>query len=553
MDLRRGTKRIKSIFKGSEYIPGLMVNDRLWHGSPGKVTFTSDFTNGGGDKVYYNIAVVSPVQVYISSGGFIKSSTITHSAYAWVSSGGAVDNSTVESHGKISILSDGVANNITAIKKGVADVYSGGTANDTTIHSDGYMYIKDGGTANSTAINSGGDMYIEDGGTANDTTIHSSGGMGISSGGTANSTTINSRGSMRIDSGGTATNITANSNAVIEITVTSNTYIQGSFNGSAFEMKDAFISGYTANGDMSIESGGTATNTIVNNGGSVTVKHGAEVDNIVENGGYVDLAFPFRDKAETIIGPHTINNLTASIGNMTVHKNTTASNTLLLKQLYIYSGGVVDRTSVKGQDGGIHVLSGGIANNTYIYPNNRIYRLGSDVVVSSGGMMNNVSFLSHTNAFDPTFGGGLVVLSGGTATGILIPSNISIYDSIYFTITVASNTYIQGTSNGSAFEMKDAFISGHTVNGGMFIESGGTATNTTVSRGSMRIDSGGTANETTVHEGGNVYVSHGGIANGMTINMVGYLTVSSGGTALNVTSKNGAHITVENGGYITYK
>ena len=57
MDFRIGKKRIKAIYKGENYIPGLMMNGRLWHGSPGKVTFTSGYdiesptATWGGDKV----------------------------------------------------------------------------------------------------------------------------------------------------------------------------------------------------------------------------------------------------------------------------------------------------------------------------------------------------------------------------------------------------------------------------------------------------------------------------------------------------------------------
>ncbi|MBQ4330088.1 MAG: AIDA repeat-containing protein, partial [Lentisphaeria bacterium] len=84
-------------------------------------------------------------------------------------------------------------------------------------------------------------------------------------------------------------------------------------------------------------------------------------------------------------------------------------------------------------------------------------------------------------------------------------------------ITVASNTYIQGTYAGSAFEMKNAFISGYTVNSGgaMHICYGGVANSTTVnSSGRMLIDSGRVANSTTVNSGGWMCISYYGVHRG---------------------------------------
>jgi len=170
----------------------------------------------------------------------------------------------------------------------------------------------------------------------------------------ANSTTVNSGGWMTIRSGGTATNIIAADSAFLRIVVAPDTYVQGTYAGSAFEMKDAYISGYTLNRncDMDISSGGVADSTTVNSGGWM-------------------------------------------------------------------------------------VIDSGVANST---------------TVNSGGSLS--------------------IHSGGTAT------NIVAEDGARVNIPVASNTYIQGTYNGSAFEMKDAYISGYTVNSGgkMRISSGGVRT-----------------------------------------------------------------------------
>ena len=97
--------------------------------------------------------------------------------------------------------------------------------------------------------------------------------MTVLSGGTAIAITVNPDCFLHVSSGGTATNIVAiDWRAGLGITVAPNTYIQGTYDGSAFEMKDAKISGYTVSrGYLYVFSGGTAHFTTVNYDGSLYV------------------------------------------------------------------------------------------------------------------------------------------------------------------------------------------------------------------------------------------------------------------------------------------
>ncbi|MBE6403339.1 MAG: hypothetical protein E7039_06420, partial [Lentisphaerae bacterium] len=304
-------------------------------------------------------------------------------------------------------------------------VSSGSVIDNAIIVSGGndIMHISSGGVANSTTVNSSGYIHISNGGVANDTTINSRGNMYISNGGVANSTTVNSGGWMTIRSGGTATNIIAADSAFLRIVVAPDTYVQGTYAGSAFEMKDAYISGYTLNRncDMDISSGGVADSTTVNSGGWM-------------------------------------------------------------------------------------VIDSGVANST---------------TVNSGGSLS--------------------IHSGGTAT------NIVAEDGARVNIPVASNTYIQGTYNGSAFEMKDAYISGYTVNSGgkMRISSGGVADSTTLNHGSMSISSGGVANYIDVN--GIVDIYSGGVANN-TITNSGWMHIFCGGVANSTTVNSGGSMDLSSGG-----
>ncbi|MBP5532293.1 MAG: hypothetical protein J6Y54_09750, partial [Lentisphaeria bacterium] len=138
------------------------------------------------------------------------------------------------------------------------------------------------------------------------------------------------------------------------------------------------------------------------------------------------------------------------------------------------------------------VNAGGVANSTIVSAGGYLY-------VSSGGV---VDVVSAGNA-------SITILSGGTAT------NIAAANGGHLNITVAPDTYIQGTRAGSAFEMKNAMISGYTI-----------------SNGGMHVSSGGTANETTVAYQCYLRVSNGGVANSTIVSSSGDMNVYSGGTAL---------------------
>ena len=394
------------------------------------------------------------------------------------------------------------------------------------------MFISSGGTANSTTINYWGEMYISSDGVANSTTINDWGSMRISSGGTANSTTINSGGYMDIYSGGTATNITANSDAIIGITVASNTYIQGTYNGSAFEMKNAFISGYTINsgGHMSISSGGTANSTTINSGGCMSIYSGGTANSTTINSG----------------------------GCMSIYSGGTANSTTINSRgdMRIASGGVANNTTINS-GGDMYISSGGTANSTTIND-------WSDMRISSGGVANSTTINS---------GGYMDISSGGTATDIIENGGcVYVADGAYATfasntiegfvlsygnMTIHKNTIANSTTilHGGYMYIKDGGTANSTTinfGGDMYIEYGGTANSTTInSHGYMHISSGGTANSTTINSSGHMYISAGGTANSTTILHGGYMSISSGGTATNII-ENGGYVYVANGAYATF-
>ncbi len=495
---------------------------------------------------------------YEVSSGEISSGIILSSYYdsMFISSGGTANSTTINDWGPMRIDSGGTATDIIEnggyvyIEDGAYATFASNTI-EVFVLSNANMTVHKNTIANSTTINSGGSMYISSGGVANSTTING-GGMDIYSGGTANSTIIIYGGSMYISSGGTANSTTIN-----------------------------------YGGSMYISSGGTTNSMTINSGGYMGIDSGGTATEIIENGGYVDVAYG----AYATFASNTIEGFVLSYDSMTVHKNTIANSTTINTggAMYISSGGTANSTTILFC-GYMRIDSGGTANSTIINPHGDmlIYSGGTATeIVENGGyvyiadgayatfasntiegfvLSNFTSMTVHKNTIANSTtingGGAMYISSGGTANSTTINSdgymdissggtatNITANTNAGIGITVASNTHIQGIYNGSAFEMKEAFISGYTIHYdcNMNISSGGTANNTTISGGRLYISSGGTANSTTI-SGGDMRIVSGGIANSTIINPHGDILIYSGGTANSTTVNSGGHLYISSGG-----
>ena len=187
----------------------------------------------------------------------------------------------------------------------------------------------------------------------------------------------------------------------------------------------------------------------------------------------------------------------------------------------IIGNGVTSTGLTISSSNSVIVSSGGVANETTVNDWGELY-------VSSGGVANSTIVNS----------GYMYISSGGTATDIVVSSGGRLG------ITVASDTYIQGITEGSAFEMKDAVLNEYTINGGwVAVSSGGVANSTTVNRyGSMLIFSGGVANSTTVNSNGSMYISSGGVANNTIVGSEGYIMFWEGGSATDLILNTGGKL-----------
>ena len=496
----------------------------------------------------------------VFSGGTASFTTVNSCGWnngLFVFSGGSVNSTTVNSNGSLSLLSGGKANNTTVNSNGRFLVSNDGIANNTTVY--GQITISSGGYASDVIVltqnnRNEGDIYVYNEGVVEDVRVEQYGDIYINSGGTANRLNVCSTGRIVINSGGTITDVIVSSGAILDFAVVSDTLIQGVYNGISFEMKDAALSGYSVDSGnrLYVSSNGLANNIMVNSGGFLFVSSGGKAIEIKENGGYVDE----QTGAEVTYARNTFKDQVISNASATVHSGTTASKTTILSgRLTVFSGGRADHTIVNscGWDQGLHVLSGGTAENTTIESGGSLsvssgaIAIGTTVnsegklYVSSCGVANNTTISSSGELF--IFGGGginsatiysggrLCVSSGGSADNLTISNGATIE------FTVAPDTLLRGIYGGKVFEIKDSLVSDYTIVSGcvLNISSGGTANQTIVNTdGILYVSSKGYVSNTNINSGGSLIVDFNGIANDTQINAGGNLIVYSGGTATNI-------------------
>ena len=486
----------------------------VWFDNGASVAFASNTFSGA--------ILNSEASATVHSGTTAVSVTLNQSSYLAVYSGGtATDLVWTPCNGTLWI-EDGAYVTYVNLPEGV--FYGGGgvlssnamTMEEITVLPNQTMYVMSNGIANSTTVSSAGSVVVSGGGLANSTTVNFGGRLYVSSGGTAYNATVLSSGSMRVISGGSAAHIEASSGALLDLSIAPDTYIEGTYADSAFEVKDGSATYYSVNSGniLRVSSGGIASRTYVYAGGNL----------YVSNGGIANRAV-------------------LSNGAMTVRSGGVATSTTVNSgNIYISNGGIVNSVTVNGY-ARMYVSNGGAANSVTL-------NLGS-MFVSSGGTVDSLAITGYD--------GWLFVSSGGKATNITA-------DNARMFFYVAPETYVAGTSNGLEFEIKDGKVSDFTVQngGGLYIMSGGTADNINISgtyydyafmevffggvanhtavsyRGWFTVFSGGVANETTVNA--SMWVSSGGIANSTTINNGGSMWVSSGAKANDLLINNGGRV-----------
>ena len=381
-----------------------------------QATFQANTVNG---------LTLSSASATAHSGTTVNNARIGYGGLLFIA-GGTADGVTVASRGHLQIQSGGTATGINASQgarmdftvtpetviagnsNGVAFDIRNGIMTDYSSVS-GSVTIAPGAEATGTILY-GGVLDVSGGSAVN--TIVSSGGALELHNGAADGILVSSDGILNIF-GGTATGINASLGAQMDFTVTSDTIIQGTSGTIAFDFRDgivsdSIISGYVltigtgavatantvieasvtgsdglvtgttvcSNGILTVTGGsesiGSATDTVVNEGGTAVVSSGGAADSILVKA----------NGSLTIAAGAMVTNLTAeegselfiSVSPETFITGTVAGNTIEVKggtftgynilhndTLEVLSGTVADCIGVKG--GYLYVSSGGTATD----------------------------------------------------------------------------------------------------------------------------------------------------------------------------------------------
>jgi autotransporter passenger strand-loop-strand repeat protein len=189
------------------------------------------------------------------------------------------------------IASGLVSSGIVLGNGGVLNVFSGGTAVSTTVNAGGLAAVSGGGTAIGTIVTSRGLDEVLSGGIAQDTTVSAYGGEAVY--GAAIGTVVAYAGSETVLAGGSAVgSLVDGAEIVLSGGVTSGIELA---DGDEFVFSGGVASGTVVavsaggtfgDGEVAVAAGGTATSTLINSGGFVSISAGAfAVGTMVSGGG----------------------------------------------------------------------------------------------------------------------------------------------------------------------------------------------------------------------------------------------------------------------------
>jgi len=392
------------------------------------------YINSGGTAL--NIAENGGEVLEYGSASFVPNIfsdvVLNYGMSATVHSGTTAFRTTVNSHGGMNVI--------------------GGSADSTTITSDGYVTVGNGGLVNHTTIGSGASMYLytssgwEEQGigatTASNTTVLGNGVLYLSSGAVADGINVAGSGRVWVSSGAMATGIVAESGAGVYFPIALDTVVTGTSGGTAFALSDGKISDLkidSGNG-FGVLSGATATNPVVQSGGSLFVYDYGSAVGIIEDGGYVVVSA----SGSATFTPHEFSGaVLKQYESATVHSGTTATDTTVsCCVLHVYSSGVVNGATVSGgvdsygwvSAGRVILSSGAIASGVITadglgrvqIANGATVTDGTKLVENGGGyeLGEGVEVTFSPNSFsNRTLMGLVTVHAGTTATDISIVSS----------------------------------------------------------------------------------------------------------------------------------
>lgn len=522
------------------------------------------------NTVAQDIIIASAGRIYIYSGGIIESATVELQGSAFISSGGTA---TIKENGGYVWVDDEasatfIPNTISGLVfstnwmyTSMATIHSGTVANDITIASGFNVKVYPGGICSNVLlsncvfeISSGGTALHVDYNPMNRTIILAHEGAYITYVSQYSGVIYTSNGSQSVvdslsnvsignpdgitgicvmDDGIVDTvdmpagTITVRSGGIVRnvsVHVSNNAANLSAHDGGLFEniSMSNNLMGYCA---MYLNPGASASNIDVGPVTHLSIFSGAVATDIVENGGYVDVA----EGATVTFASNTFGNIGSDISKVTIHSNTTLSGAVLQGSpgwpisCTVY-GGTVKDTEITAD---YMYVSDGYMSNVTISGGYRVYLAGSGLVAS-----------------DITFSSGNTYLVEGSFTNI----HISTWTQ------VSGDVHINGVECAGFLQLVSGTVNNLNIDSAytILINAGGIVSNVNIYTGGMVCSQGCTANSVTIYENGQLIVLPSATVSNIVIKSDGELFVSSGASALNVISNAGGVISAHADAYITY-
>ena len=396
--------------------------------------------------------VTSRAYLHISSGGLANSTTVRNGGEMYVSSGGSANIGNIA--GNIVISRGGKINEIQVT--GSMNIQDGGSATSTTIHAGGKIngfrvgrtnFYETGVTISHADVTSGAaylykDQYASGKAVYNNKTltvsrsyhenkegvdINSSGTLHVSSGGSADKLLIHNSGTVVVSNGGKVKNtlLLGSRNAVITssaIQVYKGHLYYGMLGLAGgtpgpdpiyynqvtdytFHYPYAIVSTWLeGEANMFVESGGLATSTHVEFGGSLTILSSGIASGISVKGSHWEYWNRLQNGAIVLFSSGNDN------GFIYVNGGSTYSTDIYSHgKMSVYNGGIADSTFVSA-GGTMYIESAGFAKNTFVSSTGNIH-------ISSGGLVDHTvaNYSGYIHLSSGASALNTVVSSGGTA------------------------------------------------------------------------------------------------------------------------------------------
>ncbi|MBE6387238.1 MAG: hypothetical protein E7045_04160 [Lentisphaerae bacterium] len=495
--------------------------------------------------------VASGNSALIFAGFTADGAIVGNGAYFYVNTGAVAKNTQVLNGGNLVVSEGGAADGANLLNGGVMTVDKAEVAN-TKISAGGKLSLVNGAVANSTTLLAGAVAGFSAGAVLKNTVVNAGAELQASAGAVVDGVEVASGAVFTVAPGTSATGVAVAQGAVFNVNLTSDTYIKGTYDGEAFEIKNSTVNGCGIFDGFNcyVASGNAVADAVVSGGGNLAVA-GGSASNITLAGG-----------AEAAMLGVVENGIVSSV---TVGKNgslqvasATASSVVVNNSgaVVVFDDGLVADVTVNN-GGTITVNNGGLLSGVLVNSNGTLTvaagGIAEEVSVNSFAKLYVLSGGSASIAFSPwqdavTSQAGAIITYLGTGSGVYVGNGVSgivsksdVIDDCIVTSGLSANVYVGGVMNNATVNNKGVVnvfdggvVSGVNVKTGanIYIDNGGTVIDAVVnSRGVITVSNGALLAGGVVSSGGSVTILTGGVAENLAVDPMGYLTVSSGASA----------------------